>query len=490
MSTSPDLTLAIKLDDVQLDKAIKKLQSAVKLIEIQLGGAGIGKGGGTGSSSEKSRDPTRPKNYWTESLNKFKGMGDRLKDISKSTLSLIGIGTGIGALVAMMTDAAPMLQAIMKMVSVSIMLILRPIGDFIGFILRPIILAFMTTIALPFMKAMMPLVKKYGDKIGQFLVDFLKDPAAGLQKLVDYGIPLMGQMLNEILGNFEIQKIANLIGSVISGLINAVIIAPILNAWKDIRTWLDSYIFAPLQDAWDETVKFFEFLGASVSGTLQNAWRVLIDWGNAVWAGVNNVLFDAWNILVTWWAAIQSGIGVLTQSWEVFTKFFSIIASDAGGWVHQRWITVTQFFSNIASDATGWLKDLWDDITGFFQAISNALSSIWAIIQAWTGGGGGGGGGGRSTTPTQQRNPWGRQIGGIISEPILGMGLRSGHAYSFGESGPEMVTPLSKNVGRGAGGGIKLYVTVGTIMNPTDMDMFIQKIMSALQKEQYRRGLV
>src|SRR5262249_56741420 len=31
--------------------------------------------------------------------------------------------------------------------------------------------------------------------------------------------------------------------------------------------------------------------------------------------------------------------------------------------------------------------------------------------------------------------------GGIIPEPVLGVGLRSGRGYGFGESGPEMVSP-------------------------------------------------
>jgi hypothetical protein len=39
--------------------------------------------------------------------------------------------------------------------------------------------------------------------------------------------------------------------------------------------------------------------------------------------------------------------------------------------------------------------------------------------------------------------------GGTITEPIAGLGLRSGRRYAFGEAGPEAVVPL----GRGGGGG-------------------------------------
>lgn len=38
--------------------------------------------------------------------------------------------------------------------------------------------------------------------------------------------------------------------------------------------------------------------------------------------------------------------------------------------------------------------------------------------------------------------------GGVISEPVMGMGLRSGSKYLLGESGPESVSPLSAKTGK------------------------------------------
>jgi hypothetical protein len=55
--------------------------------------------------------------------------------------------------------------------------------------------------------------------------------------------------------------------------------------------------------------------------------------------------------------------------------------------------------------------------------------------------------------------------GGVITEPVAGMGLRSGAPYSFAESGPELVTPLRRGgfadtpmSGRGDGGGVTVNV--------------------------------
>ena len=41
--------------------------------------------------------------------------------------------------------------------------------------------------------------------------------------------------------------------------------------------------------------------------------------------------------------------------------------------------------------------------------------------------------------------------GGVIREPVLGMGLRSGRSYALGERGPERVTPLGRVSGGGSG---------------------------------------
>jgi len=45
--------------------------------------------------------------------------------------------------------------------------------------------------------------------------------------------------------------------------------------------------------------------------------------------------------------------------------------------------------------------------------------------------------------------------GGVLREPVLGVGMRSGKRYSLGEAGPEAVVPLGGHGGArgGAGGG-------------------------------------
>jgi hypothetical protein len=49
--------------------------------------------------------------------------------------------------------------------------------------------------------------------------------------------------------------------------------------------------------------------------------------------------------------------------------------------------------------------------------------------------------------------------GGVIREPVVGVGLRSGQSYSFGERGPEWVTPQSGN-GAGMTGNLTVNISV------------------------------
>ena len=79
------------------------------------------------------------------------GAGDKDKKEEKKGL-LSGMSSGLGKLgiitglvgivvgmVKLLVGSSPMLKSILKLFNFGIMLILRPIGDFIGFMLRPII---------------------------------------------------------------------------------------------------------------------------------------------------------------------------------------------------------------------------------------------------------------------------------------------------------------------------------------------------------------
>jgi SLT domain-containing protein/phage-related protein len=70
-------------------------------------------------------------------------------------------------------------------------------------------------------------------------------------------------------------------------------------------------------------------------------------------------------------------------------------------------------------------RGIMDPLANIYAAVAYAISRYGSSIGAVLGHG------------------HGYATGGIVSEPVAGFGLRSGHPYSFGERGPELVSPLS-----------------------------------------------
>lgn len=115
----------------------------------------------------------------------FGRMSGFLKDIGRSTASLIGIGAGIGTLVALVTQASPLLQNMFKIMQFSVMLILRPIGDFIAMLLRPIMIMFLRNVVIPYYQTFHPIALAIGRSGGEDIANFFKDPAKKFQEGIE-----------------------------------------------------------------------------------------------------------------------------------------------------------------------------------------------------------------------------------------------------------------------------------------------------------------
>ena len=149
--SSNTYTLKIDIDDSKirdLEKRLSKLMSGTATGGMAgVSGAATGKTGAGGSIQ---------------------------KNIAKLGLIAIGVGSLV-ALVkkigGMLVDSSPMLKGMLKLLNYSVMLIFRPIGDFIGFFLRPLMIYFLRSIALPWYKQMRPIMQKFGSMIG---IDLMK----------------------------------------------------------------------------------------------------------------------------------------------------------------------------------------------------------------------------------------------------------------------------------------------------------------------------
>lgn len=99
----------------------------------------------------------------------------------------------------------------------------------------------------------------------------------------------------------------------------------------------------------------------------------------------------------------------------------------------------------------------------------------------------------RQHSGSNAHDHWAMRNGGIIGEPVLGVGA-SGRTYSFGEAGPEVVMPQGAIYGNASGGGT--YVTVGApVIQINGASQSPEQIAAAVNRrlgtliDQYARGV-
>ena len=98
----------------------------------------------------------------------------------------MGIGVAVGAVMAKVISSSPLLQAMLKLFSMGMTLIFRPIGDFIGSVLRPVMITFIKDVAVPLFQAAKPLVKQ-GEGIGKLLMGWITDPVKAMVSAITIG---------------------------------------------------------------------------------------------------------------------------------------------------------------------------------------------------------------------------------------------------------------------------------------------------------------
>ena len=244
----------------------------------------------------------------------------------KNLGKLAGMAIGITAIVGLMKkitslvlESSPILKGMLKLFNTSLMIIFRPIGDFIGFFLRPIIIFFLRNVALPFYKIAAPIMRQWGTTLGNALVGFLQDPFGSvigffkglnwetLLGLTPIGIALKGILSAADLFNIDLGQITAGIGTKFTGLMNSV-----------------SETLSPI-------------FGGFIQGMRENFSRI------------TNIFGGIWN----------SAQGGLLLAWNGITKFFT------DGW---------NFIS-------GTLQPVWDGIMGFVQGIVDVFKSIFEFLK-------------------------------------------------------------------------------------------------------------
>lgn len=152
---------------------------------------------------------------------------------------------------------------------------------------------------------------------------------------------------------------------------------------------------------------------------------------------------------------IGQWMGILTTYWGELTSGYQRVFAGIAQ-IHQ------QFWNGMVSLAQSMAGSVARQIDQISSALDRLMSAIDRVINRQS----------QVRSSSSYNFSGGGNYyasGGVIREPVVGFGVRSGERYTIGEAGPEMVTPLSgrggagmiaPNWGGGGGGGTTVVVNV------------------------------
>lgn len=377
--------------------------------------------------------------------------GDKLADQlggAKEFFSRHKMGMMIGAgsagillkVLKMAFDASPMFQQIQKLLKFGIMMVLRPIGDFFGFIMRPIMIMLLRKFIIPWYTKMYPQMMKWGTEIGTKL-------AGALGALAD----------GDVGGAF-----AALWGDVDWGDL----------VWKVLKLVITPIAIGDL---------IFGVMGEGDNSGFNAMGQAIKKWYEEGIASITPQWNEYWTDVKKWFG---DGLDSITAQWN--TIFYSIL-----GWLGVGLTKVTSSWNSMFDKVKDWIGD-------GLKGITNNWSDMFWVVYHWLKNGLAGIGtsfmnlGGLITGAIENaanldlngNGTIGMADGGQINEHILGIG-KSGQIYEFGERGSETVTPNSG----GGSGGITINIQ-NMSASQQDLNNLRQTILDVVQEANSRRGRI
>jgi len=466
---------------------------------------------------------------------------------------LIGAGAA-GVLIGVIKKAvsvSPMFQQMMKLMNFAVTMILRPLGDFIGFFLRPILILLLRKFILPWFKASHGTLVAAGTAAGEVVVNWIDDLTSGDMTKMSTAI---GKALIGAFGLALSLKAMKLLFSKAS----SAIIAPIIKIASP--DWLGKLVIKmPLMPDWVK--KLFAITpevdlsgggsggsgGSGVGGTddgkpnktttvdngkknstgkfQQNQGSVNTKTGETYTreetlkrladkqaadvkystnASKSDKLLDRvkstfkkhgllrgiqslQSIMpkLKFGADKMSGLRALISTASIKGIGGSLLGSVLGGGAGATglpWM-IAENLDNIpqAKEFRLWFQskmhEMLPEIDG--TPVDSAFKS-WAGVDI--------------SNPVSNavkegvdwfRDATGLANGGVINEPINGVGLNSGRKYQFGEHGSEAVVPLN---GGGMGGGTTVNINISNMSGDRqDVEKLRKTILEVLQQTSMSR---
>jgi TP901 family phage tail tape measure protein len=290
----------------------------------------------------------------------------------------------------------------------------------------------------------------------------------------------------------------------VQGLYNGV-----LSLTTDIRNFLFVHIINPAVGVFNKAGTWLVQNGKNFVAGFWNGmkefWHNITDWIGGIAKWIKDHKGPVWldgQLLVPAGKAIMSGFlnGLKTGATDVY-KFITGLGSKVGGAVNKVVPTVpnatgmAKIVQSVADQMFGWghgsewnsLYELVMHESGFRSNAQNPTSTAYGLFQflnsTW-----GSVGATKTSDPTQQtiaglkyikqsygspnqawaawqsRSPHWYGDGGSINEPIMGLGMRSGNAYGFGERGKEWIFNEQQMaaLANSNKGGVTVPITINT----------------------------
>ena len=344
---------------------------------------------------------------------------------------LAAAGAGL-ALTKAIIDSSMMLQQMLKLLKFGVMLILKPIGDFFGFLMRPILILLLRKFIIPFYQKVYPWFATTGNKIGT-------DIAKVLDQLSEVGvIPI------------ALGGLAAAIGTAIAG----------------------KKVFQGLFKGFTETqmTKFANIIGKSIEnkGTTPIPQRPPVVGGGTFTGGTstkNGVFMGRDDPMKNKTLSKYSNNPAVKKVQKFIDRINDIKIRRPDIPQSQIQSQITEFMDKQkGGGANGIIDKLKRVLTSskFLNKIGGTLAKggFWGLahelmldmfnINIRDGDYD------PSTDPANMM-----AIGGIIREPIKGIGQRTGQSYLLGESGSEAVIPMNKM--GGMGGTTTVNISIGNM---------------------------
>jgi len=374
-----------------------------------------------------------------------KGMAQMQKMGIGGIAKLAGIAGGIGILVGLIKkvtslifDSSPMLKQIMNLMNFGLMLIFRPIGDFIGFMLRPIVVLLLRQVIIPFYRDILPIAREFGDFLGGGLVELWEDPSGFISDAINAtGAWAQEQVLSMLDGTFDWEALGT---QLLDGAITYIKAMPYVQFQLFLAEVLSKI-------NWDG---FTSGLGEIAESFALNIGTRLWELPGFIFNGIVNAILE-----VDWLANLLFLPGIIF--WKIYNGIqgidFLSELNKLGQTIKDKIWNAIQGIDILGKlvDVGYWIKDL------IYNAIMGIGGSIGGVL--------------------------GFADGGQINEPIFGIG-KSGQMYTFGERGSETVVPN----GESGGGGTTVNISIGNISSEGDMAAFERRVTEVLESVNSRRG--